>query len=46
MNQMVKDKDKDKDKNKNNSSNSLVLGRWPQTKMKCSKEPKVSHLII
>ena len=34
MNQMVnnnKDKDKDKDKNIN-SSNSLVFGRWPQTK--------------
>ena len=24
---------KDKDKNNNNSSNSLVFGRWPQTKI-------------
>ena len=28
---MVKNKDKDKNNN-NNSSNSLVFGRWPQTK--------------
>ena len=28
MNKMV-----NKNKDKNNSSNSLVLGRWPQTKM-------------
>ena len=28
MNQMVKNKNKD-----NNSSNSLVFGRWPQTKI-------------
>ena len=29
MNQMVKDKN-----NKNTSSNSLVFGRWPQTKIR------------
>ena len=31
MNQMVKDKNKNN--NKNNLSNSLVFGRWPQTKI-------------
>ena len=31
MNQMVKNK------NNNNSSNSLVFGKWPQTKMKNEK---------
>ena len=32
MNQMVKDKEKDNNNN-NKSSNSLVFGRWPQTKI-------------
>ena len=43
MNQMVS-----KTKKNNNSSNSLVFGRWLQTKMNCAKQvnkcPKVFSL--
>ena len=39
MNQMVKNNNKDKDNN--NSSNSLVFGRWPQTKMKNNEEKRL-----
>ena len=34
----MENNNKDKNKNKNNSSDSLVFGRWPQTKTKKNKK--------
>ena len=39
MNQM--ENNKNKKKNNNNSSNSLVYGRWPQTKMDEMQKTKI-----